>query len=183
MRTEQVRTVTSSDGTAIAYDRIGAGPALVLVDGAMSYRGHWGQEQLAEELADRFTVYMYDRRGRGQSGDAAAESGLPYTVQREIEDIEALIEYTGGSAYVYGFSSGAVLALRAAATLGSARVPKLALFEPPFNSGDASPRFMNQAADALAKSVPSARRITLHGLTHAGASEAIAPVLAEFFAG
>jgi len=126
-----IRKVISKDGTTIAFDQSGEGPAVILVDGALAYRAHWGQRLLAAELANHFTVYAYDRRGRGESSDT-----LPYAVEREIEDIEALIEEAGGPVYLYGSSSGAVLALKAAAKLGPARVLKLALYEPPFNSDD-----------------------------------------------
>lgn len=117
--------VTSKDGTRIAYDKSGNGPALILVAGAFSYRKFPGQVQLAERLAERFTVYNYDRRGRGDSEDRPV-----YDQAREIEDLEALIEEAGGSAYVWGLSSGAVLALQAAAS--GAKIAKLALHEPPF---------------------------------------------------
>ena len=119
-----MHTVTSADGTPIAYDRTGAGPALVLVGGAFSYRRYPGQVKLAELLADSFTVYSYDRRGRGDSGDTS-----PYTTQREIDDLAAVITAAGGRAHVWGLSSGAVLALDAAA----AGVPiyRLAVQEPP----------------------------------------------------
>lgn len=123
--------VTSRDGTSIAYDKTGEGPAVLLVDGAMGHREHFGSGPLAAELARTFTVYTYDRRGRGESADTQ-----PYGVEREIEDIEALIDKAGGWAYVYGISSGAMLALRAAGTLGAAKVVKLALYEPPFGSDD-----------------------------------------------
>jgi pimeloyl-ACP methyl ester carboxylesterase len=118
-------TVVSKDGTAIAYDRRGSGPALVLVDGALCSRAQGPLPDLAEALADRFTVYNYDRRGRGDSGDAAE-----YAVDREIEDLAAMIEEAGGSAYVYGTSSGAALALRAAAA--GLPIEKLVAFEPPY---------------------------------------------------
>ncbi|MEC0174832.1 alpha/beta hydrolase [Paenibacillus favisporus] len=120
-----MHTVLSKDGTKIAYDRTGRGPALILVAGAFSYRKFRAQVQLAELLSSQFTVYNYDRRGRGDSGDSQ-----PYAVEREIEDLEAVIEAAGGSAYVWGLSSGAVLALEAAA--GGAAITKLALHEPPF---------------------------------------------------
>ncbi|MEC0373702.1 alpha/beta fold hydrolase [Paenibacillus chibensis] len=119
-----MNTVTSKDGTKIAYDKIGSGPAIILVAGAFSYRKFPAQVQLAELLAGRFTVYNYDRRGRGDSGDAAC-----YAVEREIEDLQAIIDEAGGSAYVWGLSSGAVLALQAAAS--GANITKLALHEPP----------------------------------------------------
>jgi pimeloyl-ACP methyl ester carboxylesterase len=121
-------TVTSKDGTTIGYSEQGQGPALVLVDGAMCYRSFGPMPQLANLLAPHFTVYTYDRRGRGES-----DSSKPFSVDREIEDIEALIDAAGGSAYVYGISSGAALALQAAAKLGS-KIRKLALYEPPYNS-------------------------------------------------
>jgi pimeloyl-ACP methyl ester carboxylesterase len=120
-----VNSVRSKDGTTIAFDRIGQGPPLIVVGGAFSSRTWKGYLQLAELLAERFTVVIYDRRGRGDSGDTP-----PYAVEREIEDLEALIEAAGGAAFVWGMSSGAVLALRAA----DAGLPirKLALYQPPF---------------------------------------------------
>ena len=102
-----MRTVLSKDGTTIAFDQSGSGPAIILVGGALSERS--AGAPLAALLAPHFTVISYDRRGRGDSGDTA-----PYAVEREIEDIAALIEEAGGSAYVYGMSSGAALALEAA---------------------------------------------------------------------
>src|SRR5262245_622882 len=99
-------TLTSADGTTIAYESSGHGPALILVDGAMCFRGGGPMRPLAAELQDTFTVYAYDRRGRGESDDT-----LPYAVEREIEDLQALVATAGGEAYVYGISSGAALAL------------------------------------------------------------------------
>ena len=119
-----MHTITSADGTPIAYDRTGAGPPLVLVGGAFSYRRYPGQVKLAGLLADRFTVYSYDRRGRGDSGDSA-----PYAVEREIEDLAAVIGAAGGRADVWGLSSGAVLALDAAAA--GVPIHRLAVQEPP----------------------------------------------------
>lgn len=124
-RRKTTHVVTSRDGARITYDKRGRGPALVLVGGALSDRS--GAAELAQLLAARFTVYAYDRRGRGDSGNTQ-----PYSVQREIEDIEALIDSAGGSAFVYGKSSGAGLALQAAAALGD-KVKKLALYEAPYN--------------------------------------------------
>lgn len=98
--------------------------------GALSDRN--GGKALAAQLSDHFTVYTMDRRGRGDSTDAKT-----YAVEREIEDLAALIEHAGGSAYLYGVSSGAALALQTAAKLGAAKVPKLALYEPPYGSDDA----------------------------------------------
>jgi pimeloyl-ACP methyl ester carboxylesterase len=118
--------VRSADGTAIAFARLGHGPALILVDGALGGREHPLHSQLAALLSARFTVFNYNRRGRGDSGDTA-----PYAVAREIEDIAALIEAAGGSAFVYGISSGAILALDVA-NAHPDKVAKLALYEPPF---------------------------------------------------
>jgi pimeloyl-ACP methyl ester carboxylesterase len=118
-------TTRSKDGTRIAFDRRGTGPALIIVDGAMCHRGMGPSGPLAQLLAPHFTVITYDRRGRGESGDTA-----PYDVQREVEDIEALIDEAGGQAYLYGVSSGAALALKAAEQLPG--VAKVAVFEAPF---------------------------------------------------
>lgn len=259
-----MRAVTSKDGTLIAFDQSGKGPAVLLVDGAMSYREFLGSRPLAAELSTDFTVISYDRRGRGESTNT-----LPYDVAREIEDIEALIDEVGSPVYLYGFSSGSILALKAAAKLGE-KIAKLAVFEPPLNSdddkdkqefaeftkrmaelleinkrGDAvaffladmipaemveemrqspdwplmeavahtlaydnavmgdgsvpveaaravtmpalvldgaeSPDFKHEAADALAKAMPHAKRRTLVGETTRVAPEALAPVLVKFF--
>jgi pimeloyl-ACP methyl ester carboxylesterase len=120
-------TTTSNDGTTIAYDRSGVGPALVLVDGATQTRWAGSKPQLARLLADNFSVYTYDRRGRGDSGDTP-----PYAVEREIDDIAALIEVAGGAAHLYGHSSGGCLALLAAAKLGGP-ITSLAMYEPPYH--------------------------------------------------
>lgn len=125
-----MQRVDSRDGTQIAFEKIGAGPLLVLVDGALAFRDFRGGRQLAAALAERFSVVSYDRRGRGESSDTA-----PYAVEREIEDIEALVDAHGGQASLYGFSSGAVLALRAAAALGN-KIERLVVLEPPFNPDD-----------------------------------------------
>jgi pimeloyl-ACP methyl ester carboxylesterase len=125
-----MQTVTSNDGTSIAYDRSGEGLALILVSGAMSDRA--AATELAGMLAKDFTVYAYDRRGRGDSTDTQ-----PYAPEREIEDLAALIAEAGGSAFVLGHSSGAVLALRA--VLAGLSIPKLALYEPPFIVDDSRP--------------------------------------------
>lgn len=117
-------TVTSRDGTTIAYDRLGSGPPLILVDGALCHRGMGPMPALARQLAGQFTVIVYDRRGRGESGN-----NLPWSRDREIDDIAALITAAGGSASLAGVSSGAVLALDAAAR--GLPVPKVAVYEPP----------------------------------------------------
>jgi pimeloyl-ACP methyl ester carboxylesterase len=118
-------TVTSRDGTSIAYDQTGAGPAVILVDGALCFRAFGPMGALAALLAPHCTVITYDRRGRGESGDTA-----PYAVEREVEDIAALITAAGGTAGLYGISSGAFLALEAACRLRGT-VTRLALYEPP----------------------------------------------------
>jgi pimeloyl-ACP methyl ester carboxylesterase len=122
--------VVSKDGTTIAFDRMGEGPALILVGGAFNDRSTGAP--LAAELAKHFTAVTYDRRGRGASGDTA-----PYAVDREVEDLEAIIAAVGGSAFVYGISSGAALALAAAAH--GLPITRLGLFEPPFAVDDSRP--------------------------------------------
>jgi pimeloyl-ACP methyl ester carboxylesterase len=259
--------VMSKDGTVIAFDRSGQGPALILVGGAFQYRAiDPPTAQLAALLAQQFTVFHYDRRGRGESGDTP-----PYAVEREIEDLAALIHEAGGQAAVFGMSSGGVLALDAAA--GGLAITKLAVYELPYNSGDedarqaaerytrqlrallaegrrgdavalamttwgapaeaiagmrqtpiwplfeavaptlayddaimgdgsvpterlasitvpplvmdggASPAFMHNAAQAVAHTLPNAKRRTLEGQTHDVAPQVLAPVLVEFFQG
>jgi len=124
--------VISKDGTQIAYEKQGQGPALILVDGAMCFRAFGPMPGLAKLLESDFTVYTYDRRGRGESTDTP-----PYTVEREVEDLEALIKDVGSSAYVFGTSSGACLVIEAASRLGD-KVEKIALYEAPYRSdGDA----------------------------------------------
>lgn len=262
-----MQTVTSKDGTTIAFDQWGKGAAVILVDGALQYRAFdQGMAQLADLLAQHFTVIHYDRRGRGDSTDTQ-----PYALEREIEDIEALIDEAGGSASLYGISSGASLAMEAAVELDG-KVKKLAMYEAPYNDdkdaqqtwkeytkklanllaadrkGDAvglfmmlvgstadqvneirqtpmwplwesiaptlaydhiaalgedasvpveraahvsvptlvmdgseSFPFMHTTAVALANAMPNGQHRTLEGQTHEVASEALAPVLVEFF--
>lgn len=256
----------SNDGTHIAFTASGTGFPVILVDGAMCYRASGPMKPLASLLSEHFTVYTYDRRGRGESSDTQ-----PYAIEREIEDLEALIEVAGGSVFVYGISSGAVLALRSAGALVG-KIRKLALYEPPFTFGEdarhasesytkqlldfleadrrgdaielfmrtvglppqaiagmrhtpmwpawealaptlaydnailidglarldesskvqvpalvldggKSLAFMEEAADAVAKMIPSALRRTLEGQTHDVAPDVLAPVLSEFFIG
>jgi pimeloyl-ACP methyl ester carboxylesterase len=256
--------VTSKDGTSIAYDRRGGGPAVILVGGALTDRSE--NAPLAAELAEQFTVINYDRRGRGDSGDT-----LPYAVERELEDLEALIAEAGGSAHLYGVSSGGGLALQAAAA--GIAIDKLAVYEVPLGwpapadaeqlgallaegrrgdavelfmrtagsseemivsarnspiwpgleavahtspttrpawetathpptarfatitrptlvaTGGASPDsfvggggdFFEQAADAIAASIPQAQRQTLEGQGHVADPKAVVPVLERFF--
>jgi pimeloyl-ACP methyl ester carboxylesterase len=126
--------VISKDGTRIVYDKYGAGPGVILVGGAFQYRAlDQPTTHLANLLARNFATFHYDRRGRGDSGDTK-----PYAVEREIEDIEALIAEAGGSAFVFGMSSGGALALRAAAH--GLAIKKMALYEPPFNLGEEAAR-------------------------------------------
>jgi pimeloyl-ACP methyl ester carboxylesterase len=258
--------VTSKDEAEIAYDKEGQGMGVILIDGALSFRSFGPMPELAKMLSKNFTVITYDRRGRGDSSNTK-----PFAVEREIEDIEALINEVGGSACLYGISSGACLALEAAIKLGN-KVKKLVIYEAPYNSdqndqanwrsyteqltkflaenrsGDAVALFMafvgtpaaqiegmrnapvwsmfesvaltlaydaaamggsdrsvpvervssitaptlvmhggagllfiKQSALALSKAIPNAKFRTLEGQTHAVASQAIAPVLIEFF--
>jgi len=143
-------TTVSADGTKIAYTRAGSGPALVLVDGAMCYRGSSPNDALAKELAAHFTVYTYDRRGRGESGDTG-----PYTVEREVEDLAAVVEEAGGEAFLFGISSGAALALETAS-----RVPitKLAVYEPPFIVDDTRKRVPADYAARLDEALKEGKR-------------------------
>lgn len=116
--------VTSKDGTQIGYSIAGYGPPIVLVDGAMCWREMGPATALANELKDKFTVYTYDRRGRGESGNT-----LPYSTQREVEDLEAVIGAAGGSAAVYAISSGVALALEAANSIKG--ITGMVLYEAP----------------------------------------------------
>jgi pimeloyl-ACP methyl ester carboxylesterase len=120
-----MNTVRSADGTTIAYTRAGQGPPLLLVDGAMCSRSFGPMPKLAEQLKARFTVFTYDRRGRGQSGDTA-----PFSPDREVEDLAALVALAGDAVLVHGTSSGAALALEAAKRIPA--ISRLALYEPPF---------------------------------------------------
>ena len=142
------RLVTSADGTRIAYEATGSGPALVLVDGALCHRTMGPSRGLARALADRFTVYTYDRRGRGESGAGAT----PYEVAREVEDLSAVIGAAGGHAHLFGVSSGAVLALEAARQ--GAAVDRLAVYEAPFIVDGTrpanDPRLSEQVRDMVA---------------------------------
>lgn len=147
-----MNTVTSRDGTTIAYDKAGTGPALILVGGMFEQRAMESETaKLAvfPLLSQHFTVYHYDRRGRGNSTDTK-----PSGLAREIEDIDALINEAGGSAFVFGISSGAALALEAALVLGS-KVKKLALYEPPYNDDpearEAWKDFRRQVNEAIAE--------------------------------
>lgn len=141
--------VVSKDGTRIAYTTVGQGPAVLLVDGAMCHHAFGPMPALAALLADDYSVVTYDRRGRGESNDT-----LPYAVEREVEDIEALLDTAGGSAFVYGISSGAALALEAALRLPE-KIRRLALYEPPYNPDPADrpvwSAYVHELGSALAE--------------------------------
>ncbi len=141
-------TVTSKDGTIIAYSQVGQGPALILVDGALCYREFGPSKALAALLSPHFTVITYDRRGRGESGDT-----LPYAVEREVEDLAALIEVVGGTAFIAGQSSGSALAIEAANHLSG--ITKLALYEAPFVVDDTgtpvTPAFLARLKNLVAE--------------------------------
>ena len=149
---DTVNIVRSADGTAIAYDTLGEGPALILVDGAMCTRSTGTKPQLAGLLSAHFTVYSYDRRGRGDSGDTS-----PYAVQREIDDLAALIQAAGGTADLYGHSSGGSLAMEAAVALGS-QVRGLAMYEAPCNDDPAARRAWGQYISQLTEALTAGRR-------------------------
>ncbi|MFI6415473.1 alpha/beta fold hydrolase [Streptomyces sp. NPDC050585] len=188
--------VTSADGTPIAYERRGGGPPLVLVGGALSTGvGAW---RLAGLLAERFTTYTYDRRGRGGSGCEAAA----YDPRREVEDLAAVLAVAGAGAGVHGLSSGGALVLEAAA----AGVPmgRVSVYEPPYGAdedahdgvpvhrlarvrrrvlvldGGASPQWLRDAARAVARALPYGRHATLTGQTHVVAPHVLAPAVAGF---
>ena len=200
--------VISQDGTRIAYERLGSGPPVVLIDGALCSREFGPMPQIASLLTPNFTVCLYDRRGRGASGDTQ-----PYAKAREVEDVQALIAAAGGSAFVFGTSSGAGLALEAAAS--GANIAKLAVYEPPFiGAGQANheqrlksfvaagqraaalkyfmrdmvgapacktPARLRTAVETLVKVLPNVRHRELPGQTHNVSPAVLVPVLREFF--
>ncbi|CAN5286907.1 alpha/beta hydrolase [soil metagenome] len=137
-----MQKTVSNDGTEIAFDTVGEGPAVIVIGGAMNTRH--SPYPLVTLLGEQFAVTTYDRRGRGDSTDVA-----PYAVEREIEDLGALIDATGGSAMVYGHSSGAILTLEAAAA--GLPITRVAVYEPPYTGGSGDPTEPDTAvADALA---------------------------------
>lgn len=144
-----MKTVASRDGTAIAFERAGEGPPIIFVFGA--FNDHNRAVPLASVLQQRFTTYVYDRRGRGSSGDKQ-----PYAIEREIEDIDALIREAGGSALVFGHSSGATLALHAAA--GGSAITEMVLYEPPFDVDGSRPKPPADLAEQIAQLVSRNRR-------------------------
>jgi pimeloyl-ACP methyl ester carboxylesterase len=144
------KTAISRDGTIIAYEQSGTGPALILVSAALADRS--GNRRLAQYLSDRFTIINYDRRGRGASGNIS-----PYTIEKEVEDIAALVEASGGSAFLFGSSSGSVLALDAAAHLGP-KVKKLYMFEPPFIIDSSRPPMDETLSGAIGRQIAVGNR-------------------------
>src|ERR1700724_2742576 len=147
-----MNTLSSHDGTTIAYDKQGEGPALILVDGALTVHSSGSGSELAKLLAPHFTVYGFDRRGGGESGDTP-----PYAVDREIDDIEALIDRAGGSAFLYGHSSGGPLAMRAAIRLGG-KISKIAMYEPPYNNDPGAQESWSQYLGQLRQALAEGRR-------------------------
>ena len=141
--------VVSKDGTPIAYDKTGQGPAVILVGGALSNR--LAAAPLAALLSPHLTVFAFDRRGKGDSGDTP-----PYAVEREVEDVSALIQIAGGSAFVFGTSSGAVLSLHAAAH--GLAINKLAVYEPPFIVDNERAPIRNDFATRVSALLSSGKR-------------------------
>src|SRR5215211_7895128 len=147
-----MKTVSSKDGTTIAFDLSGEGPVVILVDGALQYRAFdQGMAELANLLSPHFTVIHYDRRGRGDSTDTQ-----PYALAREIEDIESLIDEVGGSASLYGISSGAALAMEAAIALPD-KVKKLAMYEAPYNHEPNARKAWQEYREQLSQLVAAGR--------------------------
>jgi len=143
-----VETTRSADGTTIAFDRTGQGPTLVIVGGAFGDRAT--PRDVADVLGSEFTVVCYDRRGRGGSGDTP-----PYAIEREVEDLDAVIAATGGTAFVYGHSSGGVLSLEAATRSGA--ITALTVYEPPYVVGDDRARTVG-LGDRVAALLAAGRR-------------------------
>jgi pimeloyl-ACP methyl ester carboxylesterase len=147
-----VRVVRSKDGTQIAYEHRGDGPAFLVVGGALNTRMSGSKADLVDLVAPELSVYCYDRRGRGDSGDT-----LPYTVEREIEDIEALVDEAGGVASLYGHSSGGCLALEAAVVLGT-KVSKVAIYEAPYNDDPVAQQAWGEYIKGLNEALAEDRR-------------------------
>jgi pimeloyl-ACP methyl ester carboxylesterase len=149
MTVAETQITSSADGTQIAFERRGDGPPLVVVGGAWNTRH--SADSLAELLAESFTVYTYDRRGRGDSGDTP-----PYAVEREVEDLEAVIAAAGGTAALFGHSSGGALALET--TARSVSVSRLAMYEPPYIVDDSRPPLPRDYIEQLDRLVAEGRR-------------------------
>ncbi|WP_368654763.1 alpha/beta fold hydrolase [Ornithinibacillus sp. 4-3] len=138
-----MKTTQSKDGTILAYDKYGNGPPLLFITGATCFRSFDPVLYDAKVFAEQFTVYNYDRRGRGDSGNTS-----PYSMERELEDIEAMIDIAGGEANVYGHSSGAILALEAAMKLGH-KISKLALYDPAYADNETNLRAFKKISEEL----------------------------------
>jgi pimeloyl-ACP methyl ester carboxylesterase len=149
--TGEDRTTTSRDGTIIAFTKRGSGPPLIIVDGAFCYRENGPATELASVLAQHFTVFTYDRRGRGESGDTA-----PYAVEREIDDLRALAREAGATPFALGISSGGALILQAVAS--GVGVKKIALYEPPYLAGRNGPHSFEDAKNRLQSLVSAGDR-------------------------
>jgi pimeloyl-ACP methyl ester carboxylesterase len=143
--------VESRDGTVIAYEKSGHGPAVVILGGVLGDRSQ--QAPVAELLAKEFTVFNFDRRGHGES-----EDNPPYAVEREIEDIDAVLDAAGGSAFVYGTSGPGVLALHAASAAPGAKMQRLAIWEPPFIVDSSRPKVRSDYKAELESRLAQGRR-------------------------
>jgi pimeloyl-ACP methyl ester carboxylesterase len=157
-------TTVSRDGTRIAYERTGSGPAIVFVPGV--FNDHTRCAELAAELSSDHTVILFDRRGRGASGDTA-----PYSISREVEDLAALIALCGGTATVFGYSSGAMLALKAAAD--GVPISDLVLFEPPFGFDNAVSADLPARLAAMVESGRAEEAVVLFQTTVIGLPEEV----------
>ena len=146
-----MKTTKSKDGTTLAYDVYGSGPALIYITGATCFRSFEPVLHDAAVFAEQFTVYNYDRRGRGDSGNT-----LPYAAAREVEDIEAMVDAAGGTAYVYGHSSGAILALEAAMQLGD-KVSKLVMYDPSYASDKADQHAFTELSQGVDRLLDSGK--------------------------
>ena len=149
--TGENRATTSRDGTNIAFTKRGSGPPLIIVDGAFCYRENGPATELATLLAQHFTVFTYDRRGRGESGDTT-----PYTVEREVDDLRALAREAGAAPYAVGISSGGALLLQAVAS--GVGVNKIVLYEPPYLASGNGPRSFEDAKNRLQSLVSAGDR-------------------------
>ena len=149
--TGENRTTTARDGTSIAYTKRGSGPPLIIVDGAFCYRENGPATELAALLAEQFTVFTYDRRGRGESADTA-----PYAIEREVDDLRAVVGETGTAPFLLGISSGGALILHAVAS--GVGVKEIALYEPPYIAGDNGPHSFEGARNRLQSLVSAGDR-------------------------
>lgn len=138
-----MKTIQSKDGTSLAYDIYGSGPPLIYITGASCFRSFWPIVQDAKAFAKEFTVYNYDRRGRGDSTDTH-----PYAIEREVEDVAALLDAAGGKASLYGHSSGAVLALETALRFGD-KIDKVVMYDPPYVHDEAEKTQYNQLSQQV----------------------------------